>query len=212
MPIRYVVKPGDCISSIAFEHGFFPDTIWDYPDNAKLKELRRDPNVLLPGDIVIIPDLRLKEVTEPTNMVHKFYRKGVPEKLRLQFKLNNIPRANEPYTLEIDRKTVITGKKTDGEGRIECSIPPNAREILVTFDEGREIYNVYAGFLNPVEDISGVQARLSNLGYYDGPIDNRQSEELAAAIRSFQEENNLSSCDGTLNDETRASLKQAYGG
>jgi hypothetical protein len=212
MPIRYIVKQGDCISSIAFEHGFFPDTIWNYPDNAKLKELRLDPNVLLPGDTVVIPNLRLKEVSEPTNMVHKFQRKGVPEKLRLQFKLNDLPRVDEPYNLEIDGKIIITGKKTDEEGRIECSIPPNAREILVTFNEGREVYKIYAGFLNPIEEISGVQARLSNLGYYQGPIDNKSSEELEAAIRSFQEANNLVSRDGTLNNETRDSLKQAYGG
>jgi N-acetylmuramoyl-L-alanine amidase len=212
MPIRYEVKAGDCISSIGFEHGFLPDTIWNYPDNEELKKLRQDPNVLLPGDIIIIPNLRLKEVSEPTNMVHKFYRKAVPEKLRLQFKLNDLPRANEPYTVEIDQKIVMTDKKTDSEGRIECSIPPNAREILVIFNNGQEVYKVYAGLLNPIDEISGVQARLKNLGFYAGPIDNKLSPEFEEAIRSYQTANNLGTQDGILNDETRTSLKQAYGG
>ena len=72
MPINHQVKQGDCISSIAFENGFFPDTIWNHPSNAELKKKREDPHVLLPGDMVFIPDKRPKEVSEPTNQVHKF--------------------------------------------------------------------------------------------------------------------------------------------
>lgn len=212
MSIRYEVKQGDCISSIAFEHGFLPDTIWDHPDNAKLKGLRQDPNVLLPGDIVIIPDLRPKEVNKPTDTVHKFYRKAVPEKLRIQFKLNDLPRANEPCTVEIDQKIVLTNKKTDNQGFFECAIPPNASEILIKFNDGQEIYKVYAGALNPIEEISGVQARLKNLGYYKGPVDNKSTPELEEAIRLFQTENNLATGNGILNDETRNLLKQVYGG
>ena len=35
MPEDYVAKAGDCLTSIAFEHGFDWKTLWNHPNNAK---------------------------------------------------------------------------------------------------------------------------------------------------------------------------------
>src|SRR5882724_13489186 len=103
MPINYKVEQGDCISSIAFEYGFYPDTIWNYPANSELKKKREDPNVLFPGDVVTIPDRRPIEFSKPTTARHKFRLKNIPAKLRLRLlTLEGQPRANEKYVLEID--------------------------------------------------------------------------------------------------------------
>ena len=64
------MKEGECVGSIAFEHGFFPDTLWDHPNNAELKGKRGDPNVLLAGDVVHVPDLRPKEVAVAAGQSH----------------------------------------------------------------------------------------------------------------------------------------------
>lgn len=80
----YTVEQGDCISSIAFEHGFFWETLWNDSSNADLKSKRKDPNVLMEGDIVHIPDLRLKKESGATEQKHKFKLKGVPAKLKLK--------------------------------------------------------------------------------------------------------------------------------
>ena len=207
MAIDYQVRQGDCISSIAFEHGFFGDTLWNHPNNAELKKKRQNPNVLLPGDVVFIPDKRLKEVSEPTNNVHKFRVKNTPEIFRLRLLVDGAPRAREPYELEIG-ELKLTGT-TDTEGWLRQSIPPDARRGMLTLNEGAETYHLQFGSLDPDDEISGAQGRLRNLGYYGGALEGRLSDELANAVRRYQAAKNLQA-DGTLTSATRTALQQDH--
>ena len=208
MPINHQVKQGDCISSIAFENGFFPDTIWNHPSNAELKKKREDPNVLMPGDMVFVPDKRPKEVSEPTNQVHKFKCKNTPEKFKLQLLIGGEPRVGEEYELEIE--DLKFSGKTDGQGRITQSIPPNAKKGRLLLAKGTEVYQLQLGNLNPSNEITGAQGRLWNLGLYFGAIDGKMSDELEEAIFEFQTSRNIEP-DGKLNPATKDALEQAHG-
>jgi Putative peptidoglycan binding domain len=208
MPINYQVKQGDCISSIAFEHGFFADTIWNHASNAELKEKREDPNVLMPGDVVFVPDKRLKEVPEPTNNVHKFKCKNTPEKFKLQLLKDGAARAFEEYELEIE--DLKFSGKTDSQGRIERSIPPDAKKGKLLLANGTEVYQLQLGNLNPSDEITGAQGRLWNLGLYFGAIDGKMSDELEEALQEYQFAKNIEP-DGKLTPATIDSLKQDYG-
>jgi hypothetical protein len=61
MAIDRRVHQGDCLNSIADETGFFWETLWNHASNDSLKQQRRDPNVLEPGDVVHVPDKTPKQ-------------------------------------------------------------------------------------------------------------------------------------------------------
>ncbi len=159
------VEQGDCISSIAFEHGFLWRTLWNHSSNADLKTRRKDPNVLLEGDIVHIPDLTPKQAPGATEKRHKFKLKGVPAKIKVRFLHDGKPRANIPYQLYVDG--ISSSGKTDRGGFVEARISPGAKQArIVLKDPNRDIaYNVALGNLDPIDTPSGVAQRLTNLGY-----------------------------------------------
>src|SRR5690348_2619864 len=97
MPQQYRVKQGDCISSIAAQFGHVFDTVWNYGDNADLKERRKDPNVLYPGDVVVIPDKTERLEDRGTDGHHKFTAKAAPTFIHLRLLLDDQPRAGLSY-------------------------------------------------------------------------------------------------------------------
>lgn len=207
MPKEYEVKQGDCLSSIAYEFGLFPDTIWNDPANAALKDRRKDPNILFPGDIVIIPDKRTKEHSGTVDQKHVFQKKAVPERLRILLKADDKAIANETYTLDIDGKLV--DGKTDGDGLLDEPIPPNTKEVKLLLGKERTEYHLTLGTLNPADEISGAQARLNNLGHDCGEEDGECGPKTAAAIKSFQKKQKLEET-GQLDDATKKALKNAH--
>ncbi len=93
------VEQGECLTSIAHQYGFFWQTLWNHPRNAELKQQRKSPNTLLPGDTVHIPDKRLKEEARETGSLHRFRVKGIPARLRLKLMWEGKPSANPKRVL-----------------------------------------------------------------------------------------------------------------
>jgi hypothetical protein len=185
---KYTVSTGDSIASIAKENGFLSTTIWDHPENAELKAKRKDPNILLPGDEVFIPERELKQVSKGANARHKFKVKGEPHKLRLQLMKMDRPRKNEAYVLEVEGK-LINGT-TDGDGWIEQPIPATAKSAKLMLKGGKEVHILRIGDLDPIDEVSGIKQRLNNLGFNAGS-GNEVDEQLRAALKQFQAKNGL---------------------
>jgi hypothetical protein len=200
------VAQGDCINSIAYENGFFWQTLWDHPNNAALKEHRQTPNILLAGDVVHVPDKRVKRERASVTRNNVYQLKGVPARIRLVFHRGGEPRKNEPYKLEIDGKVLKQGT-TDENGMIEAGILPTAKTGKVILGEGREqtVYQLQLGHLDPPSEITGIDARLRNLGYLKSKAATATDDERQEALKAFQAANSLA-ITGDVDDATRKLL------
>lgn len=207
---RRRVRAGECLFTIAVEQGFHWKTLWDHADNAELKKHRHDPMVLRPDDAVTIPEKRIRQETCAHEKKHTFQRKGIPPKARLRLLEEGEPRANLSCEIVIDEITIT--RATDGDGLLEFPIPVGAREAVITAGEGEDavVYRCRFGHLDPHDSIRGVQQRLCNLGFYIGPLDGEPSEELNAAVKTFQETNGLNP-DGGLSKTIREAIQEAHG-
>ena len=62
----HTIARGECLSSVAYAHQHFWQTLWEHPQNAALRERRGNPHVLYEGDSVFIPDPEPKQVAAAT--------------------------------------------------------------------------------------------------------------------------------------------------
>jgi N-acetylmuramoyl-L-alanine amidase len=205
----YKVKQGDCLSSIAFSFGLAWRTIWNHEQNRDLRNLRKDPNVLLPGDLLFIPEKDPAAVGRATGARHRFRRKDIPAKLKLRLLADGKPRAGERYSLYITGLPVIHGA-FDGDGCLEHPIPPDARWAELRLAGKQNVIHLLLGKLDPISTVTGVQARLNALGYNAGEVDGDIDDTLAAALRSFQLDNQLDP-SGKIDQPTRDKLTSLYG-
>jgi len=202
----HVIATGECLSSVAFQNGYFPGTIWDHPQNEELRDLRGDPNVLHPGDELFLPDKDPKTTGCETGKRHRFVRRGVPARFRLQMMNVDAPRANLKYKLTIDEKIELSGA-TDGDGVIDVPIPPDARRGLLVIEEDGAEYDLRFGGLAPMMADAGLRHRLFNLGYLRS--EDAPEADIPAAIAMFQRKLGIDDT-GELDDETSEKLYKAH--
>jgi Putative peptidoglycan binding domain len=207
MPTEHEVEEGDSVISLSEEYGFFANTIWNDPDNAELKKKRKDMNILMPGDVVVIREKRLKEVEKPTAKQHVFRRKGIPALYRLQVFDVEKPRANQQYRLTVDGQ--LYEGRTDAHGVLQQYIPANSRdgELVIGPDEFRALLQF--GYLDPINELSGVQKRLNNIGYDCGEADGQLNPQTKSALRDFQRRFELPQT-GEPDESTLAQLEELH--
>lgn len=208
MATDHIVQQGECISSISVQYGFRDyRTIWDHPKNAELKEKRKNPNVLFPGDKVYIPDIEQKEVPCQTGQSHRFQVR-MP-KLKIRLRLLNLlgkPIANTPCNLQIEGESFSL--TTNSDGLIEQEISVNAKQGRLKIEEIE--YDIRIGHLDPIDIPSGLHARLNNLGYYVDSIDEVDPELLRFALELFQGNNGLN-VTGIADADVIDKVREAYG-
>jgi len=211
----YTVKQGDHLSSIAKDFGFSDyNTIWNDPGNADLKTLRENPNVLFPGDVLVIPEKVPRVEAKGTEVRHQFVKHKPVLKLRLVLEdLFEMPIANADCDLLLDSDTFHV--TSDGDGHIEHEIKHETKGGMLLIKDPQTAFNGQAipikiGFLDPVEELSGQLARLDNLGYFPGDGSPEHADDFKSAVEEFQCDNELP-IDGVCGPGTQAKLKQVHG-
>jgi len=205
---QHVVSQGECLSSISAQYGFDWKTIWNHPDNADLKAERKNPNILYPDDVVVIPDKKAKEDSAATEATHKYKRKGVPATLKIRLLNNGEPRKNTPWKANLGG--AWQEGSTDGDGNLQIKLHPQCDAGILRLEDGTQ-FRLLLRELDPIETISGVQARLNNLGYESGAVDGIQGPITTEAIKRFQADYPPLEVDGIVGEKTRGKLKEVYG-
>jgi len=212
MPKQHEVVAGDCIDSLAAEHGRTSAALWNAPDNADLRRLRKHPNLLAPGDVVVIPDPKGKIASLATGQRHVFRRRASPLELRVRmFDEDFEPRVEARWTVELDDGSKHEGT-TDANGFVVCPLAPEARKAtLVVHRDGPpheddldpapwededttddERWEIDLGHLQPLdasdaESSVGLRNRLANLALLDDEPEQATDEDVRAAVARIQE-------------------------
>ena len=216
MPM-YTVVQGDCLSSIALQFGYADwRNIYNDPANASFRQLRPNPNLIYPGDEIFIPDPEADPEEAPTDAWTEFKIDSQKTFIRVRMMDgNNAAFSGKKYQLDVNG--TISEGTTGGDGMIEKEIPANATAATLTvwFDNDTSkpgvVWNLNMGSLDPWDTVTGVQARLKNLGYDPGPIDGDIGPLTTAALRGFQSSQNLT-VNGTADSATKNKLKELHDG
>jgi hypothetical protein len=220
MPRTHIVRPGDYVALIAARFGLHDAAvILEAPENARLRRGDRSPDLLAPGDRVVIPDPAPRSERADTGQRHRFVTTAPPPpKLRVR------PRDNEGRPLALDGAEARVG----GQPR-PTSVDDEVVTVEIQFgDEHVELdlpmarvkLRLAVGHLDPLYRdrdasevmFSGVQARLQNLGYLTGAATGIFDKATTRALRAFQRAAMARSApDGHADEETLAALEEHHG-
>lgn len=226
----YEVKQGDYLSKIAKDHGFSDwRTIYDDLQNTDFRKLRPNPNVICPGDRVYIPDRKVKTVVVRTGVTHKFVIKTARAGISILLKdINGEPVAIKKYELTCGSETFIRihnqsrtqpnfdpANLSRGVVRELFRSPPTEGVLKVWLaDESASTPDyqciVNVGHLDPVTEVKGIQARLSNLGFLCGKVDGQLGPKTQQALRAFQQRHGLD-VTGNPDAATQSQIEKAHG-
>lgn len=208
MPTDHTVKQGEHVARIAMAYGLMNTaSVWDHPDNAQLKQRRGNPNVLFPGDHLLVPDKQAKQQQGATQQRHRFRVAPLWIELRLVVEeADGEPVADTPCRLVVEGD--VHQLQTDDMGRICQRIAKTAETAKLIIQEVE--IPIKIGHLDPVDQRSGQIARLDNLGYNASAAGDKDEAQFLLALEEFQCDHGLT-VDGICGPNTQAKLQEVHG-
>lgn len=219
---RHTVAQGEDLIGIAQQYGTTQDALWSLEENEELWEKRPNPNMLRPGDTVMIPDPETREEVVETGARHQFRVQMATTLVRIRVSSVGGELANTPYSFTVSRpddsELPESSGETDDFGILEESIPADAvsARIELETEDGTETMIVRFGYVDsPNDGYRGLQAMLHSLGYRCGEEDDVLGDKTLAAVQAFQEDYGMAVLpdDATeIGDDVRAKIEAAYEG
>lgn len=237
---EHEVASGECINSIAEQSGHYWETIWNDGGNADLKSKRKNPDVLFPGDKVVIPLLDRTPESGATEQKHRFRLKGGvqlilrvlkqghddrvhaldPDKNK-PWEYNDAPKddqkapeddpeANQRYKLDVDG-TLYEGT-TDGDGVLKHSISATARSGRLTLRPGATDERVIELEIGHMDPVTEPSGAAKRLNNlgFYCAVSDEMTDGIRAALQRFQQARGIDPT-GNLDSTTQNELKDAFG-
>lgn len=222
MAVTHTVQPGETLHSIANAYGFRDwRRIYDHPENQALRDAGRTPDVLFAGDVVHVPTLEPKWVSCQTERVHEFVVSRPPYAFAVE--LDGLPATHAGGAYRLDAEGEVIRGHVPASGRIRHDLRRPIKSVTLTIDPVSPTdpandeeptspleLEFSVGHLDPVSEVTGVQGRLANLGFYEGEIDGDAAQHTRSAIAEFRRTEGLpdgESIDSPMSDR----LAQRHG-
>jgi hypothetical protein len=159
MPETHVVQQGECLTSIAAKYGFADiKPIYEAAENAAFRARRPDPNVILPGDEIVIPERTKKSLSLATGERHRVVVKVPRRKLRVKLELpGGRALTGQPFELVVEGRTI--NGQVAAENVVEAEVPADATLATLLLPKLGFKVRVGIGHLDPVRDGAGGRTR-----------------------------------------------------
>lgn len=205
------VQQGETLIGIAARNGLdSAQTVLDRSENAELKKVRPDPGILKPGDKVFVPNREMRQEACAIDSTHKFVAKKPKAWIRLVAHDVDGKVLGKTYELNVWGK--IAAGAIPADGILELQVPVDATDgvLLITREDGTiDRWELRLGYMDPIAEISGIQARLTNLGFRAGDPTGVLDADTKAAISAFQAYIGVD-VTGAIDDTLREKLTSFY--
>jgi hypothetical protein len=196
----HVVQPGECLSKIAARYGASSwHTVWDHPGNQQLRQKRKIPHVLLPGDAITVPPIAVHEIVRPTDATHRIVVSCALATFQVVLQDHNQqPFRDEPYELRVPGQANTRRGATASDGRITERLPVHVQRVDVRLPRPGLSWSFALSSLiaSPHDDaehqnsdgtpsphaVIAAQARLNALGFPCGAVDGVLGPRTRAAL------------------------------
>jgi N-acetylmuramoyl-L-alanine amidase len=217
MTQQHTVAQGETLLRIAKQYGYQTSkALYNHPSNAEFKALRPDPNLIYPGDKITIPPKKEKFIPLRTNSINSFVVQNEKEYFRLQIiHEDGDDITGKRIVITIGSQTIDTVLPSNGLIEVELNESDSLTgqvDLYLKEDQNSpsESFTAQVGHLDPIDTLSGVQARCNLLGFDCGTVDGINGSKTKAGVRDFQYEHDLE-VDGIAGAKTKAKLQQVFG-